>query len=432
MARLTVVTLWQSRSIRAGAAACAIAVGGFVAWSATAQLSEGVVAFGKLSVENQRKTIQHLEGGIVQNILVAEGDQVTLGQPLVVLADVAVLAGRDQIAQELARASYALQRFNALLEDRQVLELESLRHLPLTTDVRREIETQQVDLFLRQQAATLADVRVQEARRLSFLGQVAAHDQAIAAYRDAIRLLDVEIKRNQLLLEQQLIRASELSVLQREQSRLLTDLSRVRSERDLAQSSADEVVEAIRQTEAQVREKHSEALLEAQAQVLANSDRLRAAQDVVDRTTIHSPHAGKVLNLRFATPGGVVRPGEDILEIVPTDATLVATVQIRPIDREAVNTGQQVDARVSSSNSWHAALRSGEVLDISADLKVSPDGTLSYYEARISLLPATEDDEFAPVPGMPVEAFVCSGRKRTFLEYLTAPLMNTLRRCVRE
>lgn len=100
--------IFKSKTIAIGAVICTIAFGGFLVWASLAPLAEGVVVYGKVAVENNRKTIEHLEGGIIQDILVKEGDVVALGDPLMVLTDVSVAAGRDQVAKELANSEPVL------------------------------------------------------------------------------------------------------------------------------------------------------------------------------------------------------------------------------------------------------------------------------------------------------------------------------------
>lgn len=426
--------IFSSSTIRFSALVCTAAVGGFMTWAAVAPLAEGVVAYGQVSVENNRKTIQHLEGGIIQEIMVAEGDRVSEGQSLIVLTDTAVSSGRDQVVFELAAALAAVDRLTALADGEDQVSFEAMEQTVADTDLDvADLRRRQEDLFHQQKRSHEANIEVLRRRRESLLNRADSFGAQLDENARSIGLVVAEVERNRELLTRQLIRASDLANLEREEAQLRTERSRLESELTLARDRADEAAREISLAEAAFQEGVSEELVEARGRVLSLGEQLEAAQDVVNRTVIHAPQAGEVMNLRFTTSGGVVRPGEPILEIVPAESSLIAVVQIRPVDREAVFEGLSVDARLSGSDSWRPALYGGVVDGISADLKTSPDGSANFYEARITLSEARPGAaELKPLPGMPVEAFVYSGQRRTFLDYLIEPLAATLRRGARE
>lgn len=420
-------TVWVSGLV------CFAALGGFFFWSATAPLAEGVVAYGRVAVENDRQVVQHLEGGIIQEFFVAEGDIVKDGAPLLVLADVAVTAGRDQVAQELLTAVSSVDRLEALLNGSGGLAFAQLPALPLEKDVADEILARQARLFNQQRSSKLAELSVLRSRRQSLLVKAESFLRQIGSTQAALDLVRVDVERNRGLLERQLINARELAALELKQADLSSDLVRLESEQMLAMSEASEITQQIVQVEADSKEAIGRELVEARSDVLSLTENLIAAQDVVNRTTVYAPQGGKVLNLNFTTTGGVVRPGETILEIVPDAPQLIATVEVRPIDRDVIFEGLNVEARLSGLNSWSSPLLAGEVIGISADLKSAPDGTSSFYEAQISLNRAeVEETGSEPLPGMPIEAFIFSGDSRTFLSYIVEPIDATFRRGARE
>ena len=153
----------------------------------------------------------------------------------------------------------------------------------------------------------------------------------------------------------------------------------------------------------------------------------------MNRTTVYAPQSGEILNLAFANAGAVIRPGETILEIVPDNQDLIATAEVKPSDRDSVYEGLSVEARLSGLKAWDSPLLKGEVSDISADLKTSPDGRYSYYEAKVTIEKENLSQLEVPLtPGMPIEAFIFSGEKRTFVEYLLEPVNATMRKAARE
>ncbi len=162
-------------------------------------------------------------------------------------------------------------------------------------------------------------------------------------------------------------------------------------------------------------------------------ERLSSAQDILNRSVIVAPVAGEILNLRFTTRGGVVRPGEAILEIVPQVGEITASVRIRPNERAAVYQGQAVRTRVTAFKSWLTPQLDGEVVSVSADLKTDQETGAPYYEVRVTI-PASELIKLGVreiIPGMPVEVFIYSGSSRTTLDYLFEPISESLFRGAR-
>ena len=425
--------LWKSKTIKLGALICTFAFGGFVIWASLAPLAEGVVVYGKVAVENNRKTIQHLEGGIIQEILVREGDVVERGAPLMILTDVSVAAGRDQIAKELANAEATIDRLEALLSNKSTLTFRDLEQDIVPTDVLMTTRSRQREFFAQQQGKIQADIDVLESRRAGLVQRAENHEAQIESTRRARDLVQADVKRSQKLLEQRLIRALDLSGVERDEARLSSDLARLNSEQNTALAQADEITQQIIQTRAQFKEQVSADLVAARAEILSNRERLISAQDVVNRTTLYAPQSGEILNLAFSNAGAVVRPGETILEIVPDNQDLIATAEIQPSDRDSVYEGLSVEARLSGLKAWDSPLLAGTISDISADLKTSPDGRYSFYEAQITIGEEKLGELTTPLlPGMPIEAFIFSGEKRTFLEYLLEPVNATMRKGARE
>ena len=425
--------LVRSATVWIGALVSTVAVGGLMAWGSLAPLAEGVVVYGKVSVERERKVIQHLEGGIIQDVLIAEGDRVVAGQPLLILADVSVAAGRDQVALELVDAMATINRLDTLLIGGSALEFQDFSEFAIGANDLQEITTKQTELFEQQKASLRADIGVLQARREGLYQQVAGLADRIENAHRAKALLVSEIDRNTALLDQGLVRADLLNDLKQRAIELDAELIELNAQKVLSDAKIAEIHQQIAQVQARTRKDISDELVEWKARSRSLAEQLVSAQDVVNRTVISAPHSGAILNLVHTTKGGVVRPGEPILEIIPDTDGLIVSAEIRPIDRDSVVEGQYVEARLSGSNSWNSVLLPGTVEQISADLKSSPRGDYHFYEATIVIDAQGMDGLTAsPVPGMPVEAFVYSGNSRTFLNYLVEPVSASLRRGLRE
>lgn len=425
--------IFASRLVLASTIVCLIALGGFLAWAGLAPLAEGVVARGKIEVENQRKVVQHLEGGIIQAILIEEGMHVEAGEALVILADISIASGRDEIALEMANRQVAVARLQALMDGLTGFDLSGFNDLGLDPATVAGIEAYQKDLFTQQMQTLATDIDVLKSRRASLIARGDAAQSEIYNTQRAHAIALADLERNRGLLGKGMVTRTELSRIELNEAELASRLARLRNEQSTARDEAGEVSDQIRQTRDRFREKVSADLVKARAELASYTERFTAVEDVLTRTTIYAPIAGNVLNLAFTTPGGVIKPGESIMEIVPSSRTLIALIEISPTERDGLYENMRVETRISSQHSWRAPQIEGMIESISADLKSSPRGDYKYYEARVVFAEADLNDLEIPIlPGMPVEAFVDSGHTRTFLAYLVEPISDTIRRGARE
>ncbi|MEL6414062.1 MAG: HlyD family type I secretion periplasmic adaptor subunit [Pseudomonadota bacterium] len=413
---------------------CLVSMGGFMAWASIAPLAEGVTAQGTVVVENDRKIVQHLEGGIIEHIHIQEGDLVQADEPLMVLTDIATSAGRDQITYNLVNYLAAIDRLTALSDGAAKVEFsERTLSTAIANTAQKEILDRQNDLFAQQTRRREAEIRVLSSRA-SGLQERAENQQAqIDSHNRSVEIIEIELDRKQSLLEENLISADTIVALERDLSLAVGELSRLKTDQEQNLIDARNVVNQIAQIEAEFDEAASQELLEARSAVSEATEQLRTAQDVLSRTTLYAPIAGEILNLKFTTLGGIVQPGEAVAEIVPRETQLVALLEIPPNERDRVYEGLIVQTRLSGYDSWAAPHLEGSIMDVTPDLKTSPNGEYSYYEARVMLDTQTlEQNGLIASPGMPVEAFVSSGQKRTLLSYLVEPIQATFRRGFKE
>ncbi|MEE4211393.1 MAG: HlyD family type I secretion periplasmic adaptor subunit [Parvularcula sp.] len=408
--------------------ACAVGLGGFLFWAGVAPLDEGVVAAGQIVVRGDRKEIAHFEGGIVREIHVSEGDEVREGDRLITLEPVQSEAARDEIAQELLTAQAEKARLDALRKEREPSF--DLDPLGLDPSIARNVAQQQQRLFEEQRATYRAELQVLETRLQSAQGrsndleaQIAATEKSLAVSRDELAL-----KRQSL--REQLETVANVQVAERQVLSLEAVLARLTSERNLAQRQSQEAADQIAELATKNRRTIEEEAAQAAQKILSFTERLEANEDRLSRTVLTAPLSGKVLGLKANTIGGVVTPGEKVMEIVPMEGNMIALLRLPPTDREAVRPGQEVRAQLSAYKQYRVPRIAGEVLSVSADLKQNEMTGESFYEARVLLdvdtlrgLPQVE-----LVPGLPVEAFVASGRTRTFLDYVMEPIASTVRR----
>ena len=421
------VRIFDDSAVLLCAAVCLVGLGGFLGWASFAPLDEGVVASGQLVVRGDVKEIAHLEGGIVETIHVREGDAVRAGQPLLTLSKAQTEAVRLETAQNLLVAEANLARLEALrMSADEMRPVESRHGLPEVT--MRAVTEQQQRLFEQQRLAFAAEAQVLRTRRTSAEARARDLSVEISALSENLAVAEESWQRREEALAEQLDTVDNVQRAEREVLSLRADLAGLRSERNQALRSAEEAADELVDLESQARRQMEEEAATAAAEILTLQERLSANDDQLSRTLIASPLDGVVLGLNANTVGGVVRPGEALMEIVPQDERVIALLQVPPTDREVVHAGQRVTAQLSAYKRYRVPRIEGEVLSISADLRTSEETGFSYYEARVVLDPATLSGlpDVELLPGLPVEAFIASGQSRTLLDYMLEPITSTL------
>jgi len=407
---------------------CLIGLGGFIGWAGFVPLEEGVAASGTVVVENDRQVVQHLEGGIIQTISIQDGDRVEAGETLLVLQETASLASRDQVSQQIAALRATVQRLTALQQGIDAPDFSTIDRVDISTVERSEIVARELDLFNQQRLALNADLDVLQTRRVSALNTARLKDNEIEIANRALQTTEEELGVISNMFEQQLVRRDQVTGLERSLAQQEGDIARLRSEKISAEADAGDLSVQIAQRRAQFEEQISTDLRETYAELLSAEERLSAAQDVLNRAVISAPVSGEILNLAFSTEGGVVRPGEAILEIVPAIDAVTASVRIRPNDRASVFEGQTVRTQISAYKSWLSPSLDGEIINVSADLKTDIVSGANYYEARVRIPDAalSEASDLDIIPGMPVDVFIFSGKSRTLADYLFEPIASSI------
>ncbi len=413
---------------------CFLGLGGFALWAGFVPLEEGVSASGTVVVENNRQLIQHLEGGIIQDIAIKEGSQVNAGDTLLVLQETASLASRDQIIQEIAALSASVLRLSALQEQRQNIDFSTLTGLTVGEDELSAIKSREYDLFVQQKNALAADIAVLSSQQQSAQTNARLKANEIDITRRSLVSTQEELSLFETLFDQQLARRDQVISLERRVSDFEGTIARLESEQAVAEAQARSLATQIAQVQAQFREAISTELRDSTARLQAAEESLSAAQDVLNRAIIKAPVGGEVLNLSSNTKGGVVAPGDTILEIVPNGDSIVASVQIKPTDRAQVFEGLNVRTQVSAYRSWKSPSLDGTIQDVSADLKRDPVSGAAFYEARVQIeLPNDGSASGLEItPGMPVDVFIFSGKSRTTLDYLMEPIAASIFKGLRE
>jgi len=410
---------------------------GFGIWSSTALIAGAVVTSGAFVATGQNKIVQHLEGGVIRDILVREGDHVEAGQVLMLLDPTAPKAELDRLIIRHARALAMEARIRAEINDDPVVTFP-----PELTSRSKDLDI--ISIVGAQQLTFSAWHKNLEA-------DVAALKDGIAALRERITAAQVQLKsvgRQQELVAQELqsksalvpkglIRQSEVLALERAQANLQGEIGRLNGE-------IGDTKEQIAKTEQQIVGTRTAAIKEAveqlhqsRAEIADLRERIRSQQGVLERIRITAPVSGVVVKLRYHTSGGVVEPGKNIMEIIPSQDALIIEVRVRPQDIDHVRVGQEATIRLAALNRRTTPMLRGTVMYVSAD--ALPDDTQmalqvkDVYIVRVKLNDEhfTFDPKFKPKAGMPAEVYIKT-TDRTFFEYLMQPIKDSMSRAFRE
>ena len=413
-----------------GYATLALTFGVFGIWAATAPLASGVVAGGVVSVESSRKVVQHLEGGIVTAIYGREGEIVEAG---------AVVLELDA-TQAQGNVAYLASRLHMLQAQEARLDAESTNAGAISfpedlaqsgdPSVRRVLTLQQ----------TLFDDR-----KASRDGQIAIFTSRIDQLHEAINGLEVqrtavskqltslteEIDRLARGQETGVIATNQLSSMSRSQLELQGELS---SEIAQSRQTISETELQIIQVRQEYVERAGTELRDVREQLNETTERYHVARDVLERTIVRAPVRGMLQNIQVHTVGGVVRPAEPVMDIIPLDDDLIILAQIRPIDIDSVTIGQQAEVRFSAFSSKTTPAIFGQISTVSQDV-IQPDNPnqAPYYSARIQVADTDvpQDIRERLLPGMPADVIVSTG-ERTFAEYFIRPLADMFYKGMRE
>ena len=423
----------KDKLVRRMALTCAVGFGGFLIWAFVAPLEEGVASNGQIIVEDNRQVVQHLEGGLVKEIFVREGDIAQQGAVLVVLEKTRALANRNQIIQEYAASAASVARLAALRDNQAVPDFSRLDGLELDAIEQQNIIRRESDLFTQQKNALQSDMAVLQTRIQAAEKTIESRNRQVEITNTALQSAQSELKLVREIFAKQLARKDQVTTTERLVANLEGEKARLESEGETAESTILELKARIVQTRSDFARDIASDHLEANAVLLAADEQLRTAQDVLNRSEIIAPVSGEVLNMAFSTVGGVVRPGETLMEIVPDIDRVTASIRIAAVDRSSVHEGQTVRTQFSSYKGWQAPRLEGLITNISADLKVDPITSVSYYEARVHVSPEemAKTNNLEITPGMPVDVFIYSGTSRTFMEYIFEPLGESLFRGLR-
>lgn len=411
---------------RVGLVIMFLVFGVFGVWSAVAPIEGAANAPGTINVRSYSQVVQHLEGGIISDLHVRNGDVVGAGEPLLEIDNTQPLA-----QLEIANSQFVAfkAREARLIAERDNLEIVSYPEVldPRDADVKQEIDAQN-SIFVSQKESLEGSIEVYQQR----VGQLQSKLEGLEALRDTKEELAasfaIELEDVRELLSQGFSDKNRLRELERNVASLKGEASELAANIASTEIEIGETRLQIIQVEREFRNEVVLQLGETQTNLIDITERINALKDIVERTIVRAPVAGIVNGMQYHTVRGVVQPGTPIANIVPQSEELIVDAQVSVTDIDRVNIGMEATIRFSSFGSSVPTIF-GEVINLSADRIVDEMTGMPYYLARVEV---TEDGmanlgDLILLPGMPAEVFINTG-SRTFLQYLFKPFSNALAR----
>lgn len=405
------------------------------AWAAFWPLAIGAIAPGKIVVDSSRKEIAHLEGGIVKELLVKEGDAVQKDQVLVRLDNTTAQARSD-----LLRGQYITELAN---EARLVAERDNLATLAFPesltqeeatdTKVRETLDTQR-RLFATRRESVEGEVSVLNQKIAQSQEEINGLKEQITSANRQIALLGEEIKTVSGLLSAGNATKPRLLSLKRAQAELMGSRGQSQAMIARAEQTINEAKIAILNRRTDFLNKVVAELKETQTRLSDLSEQMRASSDVVRRIDITAPIAGTVTGLKIHTIGGVIRPGDSLMTIVPAHDKLIVEARVTPLDIDWVHEGLEANVRLTAFKQRKTPPVKGKVVNVSADRFEDQRTGEGYFIARIEIPPQELHEKLGGLEisaGMPADTLIVTGH-RTMMSYLFSPIRDAFNHAFRE
>ena len=419
---------------RTGLMVLAVGFGGFLLWAGLAPLDEGVPTMGMVTLDSKRKTVQHLSGGIVKEVLVQEGQQVKEGQPLLRLDAAVAKANFEAVRQRYLGYRAMQSRLFAEQAGRDTIDfhpdVKAATNDPL---IQQQMSTQQ-QLIQARRAALAADLQGIEESMQGLREQLGSYQNILVQRRSQLALLTEELTNTRGMVKEGYAprnRQLELERMVAESNAAIADLTgnSLRVSRQVA-----ELTQRSMARKQEYRKEIETQLADVTREVQSDVEKFVAVTADLDRMEIKAPANGQVVGLTVQTVGAVLQPGQKLLDVVPDNQTLLLEAHIPPHLIDKVQTGLMADIRFNSFAHSPQLVVDGKVMTVSGDLLSDPQQPqYSYYLARVQVTPAGMKTLGARQmqPGMPVEIVIKTG-ERSLLTYLMHPLTKRMAASMKE
>lgn len=408
---------------RVGMTIVLVTFGLFGTWAAFAPLGNAVYGTGVVTVQSYRKTVQHLEGGIVKELRARDGDTVHKGDPLIILDDGQLSSEYESTRNQLITARAKEARLRA--ERDNLPAIPALKIDGVESDRAREAIDGEAQVFRSRHDARLGEISVQQERIGQLKQQIIGLNDMIGTKVNLEKSYTREITELKDLLRQGFVDNQRLLEQERKLDMLKSEIADHQSTITKTRLQINETEMQIVQTNQKFSSDVAKDLSDVQAQVFDLQEKASALKDRLSRIVIRAPEDGMVLDMKVHTIGGVVSAGTPLLDIVPESSDLVVEAHVSTNDIDRITLGKLTDVRFSAFNSATTPVIQGEVTRISADRLTDEKSGEGYYLVRVKItdegLKRLGDRKLQP--GMPAEVLINAG-ERTMLQYLLKPARN--------
>ncbi len=424
-----------SKFVSFGLVLMVVAFGGFGAWAFMAPLAAAVISQGSFVATGRNKIVQHLEGGIIKEILVNEGDHVEKDQPIMLLDETAALATERELFLRQVRLEAMEARIKAQFAQAKVLdfpkELDALRS---DFEVASMLDAQTI-IFTAATSQLQNDIALLQQSIEALTVRAIGYNEQLKAARTQLVILKEDFVDKSSLLAAGLVRKTEVNVLRRAIADAQGQIGRLTAEVDEITALKSRYDSQIEQTISERQSKELDELQAVQSELEGVREKSRKAENILKRAVVLAPVAGTMVRQYYHTPGGVVESGKAIAEILPSGEALIIEAQIPRTEIDVVRKGQAATVRLTALNQRTTPILQGTVFYVSADAIVdkSQDIPREIYIARVSVAPSELNrvPGFSPTPGMPVQIMI-ETTSRTFVQYLMKPIFDSMTRAFRE
>lgn len=423
-----------TRLIRSGWMIILGAVVPIVIWCALAQLSMAVVAPGFVKVDLNRRPVQHLEGGIVRTVLVRDGQSVKAGDPILILGDVAVEADRNRLAYRVNVERAAIARLDA--EQRMGTSLEFPKEVLAAAEHDERVKqgvAKERALFEARRSSLVSEVALMRSQRERIQQEISALQSQLSQAQSSLALQQKELDANRGLLKGGFISTTRVGQIESAVMDYSSKMAERRSEIARAEQRMVDNDLKIKSLQNQYMQTASDQLKETSSRLNEIEQERRKSDDAAVRQVVRAPASGEVMDLKFTSPGAIVRAGDPIAEIVPADAKLLIEAQVRPEEINNVQRDQPARIKFTAFKYRNTSMVTGKVTYVSADRLMDRNTNMPYYSVMILADAASVEatGELKLQAGMPAEIYI-DGSTQTPLQYLTAPVTRTIRRAGKE
>jgi HlyD family type I secretion membrane fusion protein len=383
----------------------------FLAWAAFLPIQSASIAEGMIVLDFNRKTIQHLEGGIIDQILVKEGQTVKEGEVLFYLHDIKAKTEQQILTERLWTMQLQKERLVAEKENKESLNLEDFfsktgELSPSDNEKLQEIANNQLRLFQAKQDKRSGEIKVLEKKLKSA-------ESRLKLFQKELRLIAPLVTEGNLPVLRELDLQKSIAQSDEEAETARLQITNYKSE-DLS-----EMLKEIKESDMEIVGLHNQ---------------LAASKDVLKRSALTSPNTGKVMNIKYHTIGAVVPPGGEIMSIVPQNEELIIEAKVKPQDIDNVAIGLKAKVVLTAYKGKKVPKLNGELINISPDIITNEQTKESYFLARVSISKKDIEKLKSKIelyPGMPAQVFIITG-SRSLISYMFTPISDSAYRAFRE